>query len=86
MLILITRHLKVFYDKIYLSNIEYDVTTSKIPFLSFLPRECMSRYFLKTFFMYAMPIPVQTKVHFKTLQFLSVMYDVGFLSFAFDVV
>ena len=42
--------------------------------------------FLKTFFMYAMPIPVQTKVHFKTLQFLAVMYDVGFLSCAFDVV
>ena len=39
---------------------------------------------LKTFFMYAMPIPVQTKVHFKNLQFLSVRYDMGFLSFAFD--
>ena len=36
--------------------------------------------------MYAMPIPVQTKVHFKNLQFLAVMYDMGFLSFAFDVV
>ena len=31
----------------------------------------MSRYFLKTFFMYARPIPVQTKVHFKNLQFLA---------------
>ena len=30
----------------------------------------MSRYFLKTFCMYAMPIPVQTKVHFENLQFL----------------
>ena len=42
--------------------------------------------FLKTFFMYAMPIPVQTKVHFKNLQFLAVTYDMGFLSLAFDVV
>ena len=42
--------------------------------------------FLKTFFMYAMPIPVQIKVHFKNLQFLAVTYDMGFLSFAFDVV
>ena len=46
----------------------------------------MSRYFLKTFFMYARPIPVQTKVHFKKLQFLAVSYDMGVLSFAFDVV
>ena len=59
---------------------------SKTPFLSLLPRECMSRYFLKTFFVYAMPIPVQTKVHFKNLQFLGVTCDMGFLSFAFDVV
>ena len=36
--------------------------------------------------MYAMPISVQTKVHFKNLQFLAVTYDMGFLSFAFDVV
>ena len=50
MLILITRHKKVFLEKIYLSNIEHDVTTSKIPFLSLLPRECMSRYFFLNFF------------------------------------
>ena len=42
--------------------------------------------FLKTFFMYARPIPVQTKVHFKNLQFLAVTYDMGGLSCAFDVV
>ena len=59
---------------------------SKIPFLSLLPRECMSRYFLKTFFMYARPISVQTKAHFKILQFLAVTYDMGVLSCAFDVV
>ena len=57
-----------------------------IPFLSLLPRECMSRYFLKTFFMYARPIPVQTKVQFKNLQFLAVTYDMGVLSCAFNVV
>ena len=42
--------------------------------------------FLKTFYMYAMQIPVQTKVHFKNLQFLTVTYDMGVLSCAFDVV
>ena len=33
--------------------------------------------------MYARPIPVQTKVHFKNLQGLAVTYDMGF---SFDVV
>ena len=42
--------------------------------------------FFENFFMYAMPMPVQTKVHVKNLQFLAVTYDIGFLSFAFDVV
>ena len=46
----------------------------------------MSRYFLKTFFMYTRPIQVRTKVHFKDLQFLAVTYDMGVLSCAFDVV
>ena len=41
--------------------------------------------FLKTFFMYARKIPVQTKVHFKNLQFVAVTYDMGVLSCAFDV-
>ena len=36
--------------------------------------------------MYARPISVQTKVHFKNLQFLAVPYDMGVLSCAFDVV
>ena len=45
----------------------------------------MSRYFLIFYFMYAMPIPVQTKVHLKSLQSLAVAYGMGFLSFAFDV-
>ena len=45
MLILKARRLKVFFEKIYLSNIEHDVATSKIPFLSLLSRECMPRYF-----------------------------------------
>ena len=49
MLILKARHLKVFFEKIYLSNIELDVATSKIPLLSLLSRECMPRYFFKFF-------------------------------------
>ena len=36
--------------------------------------------------MYARPLPVQTMVHFKTLQFLAVAYDMGVLICAFDVV
>ena len=36
--------------KIYSSNIEHDVTTSMTPFVSRLPRECMSRYFFDFFF------------------------------------
>ena len=46
----------------------------------------MSRYFLKTSFMYARPIPIQTKVHFKKMQFLAVTYDMGVLSCGFNVV
>ena len=76
----------MFFEKIYLSNIKHHVATSKIPFVSLLSRECMSRYFFENFFMHAMPIPGQTKVHFKKLQFLAVTYDIGFLSCAFDVV
>ena len=63
-----------------LSNVEHDVTTSNILFLLILPRECMSRYLFKTSFMYARPLPVQIKVHFKNLPFLAVAYDMGFLS------
>ena len=36
--------------------------------------------------MYARPIPLQTKVHFRNLQFTTVTYDMGVLSCAFDVV
>ena len=36
--------------------------------------------------MYARPIPIQTKVHFKKLQFFAVRYDMGVLSCAFDIV
>ena len=42
--------------------------------------------FLKTFFMYARSLPVQTNVHLKNMQFLAGAYDMGFLSCAFDVV
>ena len=36
--------------------------------------------------MYARPIPVQTKVHFKNLQFLAVTYDMEVLICDFDVI
>ena len=42
--------------------------------------------FLKTFFMYARPIPVQPKVHFNILQFLAVTYDMELLICAFGVI
>ena len=42
--------------------------------------------FLKTFFMYARPIPVQTKVHFKKLQLLAVTYDMEVLICDLDVI
>ena len=38
------------------------------------------------FFMYARPISVQIKVHFKNLQFLAVTYDMEVLICAFDVI
>ena len=62
--------------------------TSKITlrFLSLLPREYVSRYFLNLFFMYASLLPVQKKVLLKNLQFLAVTYDMGILSCAFSVV
>ena len=40
---------------------------------------------LKTFFMYARPIPVQAKVHFKNFQLLAVTFDMGILICAFGV-
>ena len=46
-------------------------------FITFASGICLDSSF-KTFFMFAMPIPVQTKVHFKDLQFL-VTYDMFFL-------
>ena len=55
-------------------------------FYHFCFRSVCLDIFLKTFFMYAMPIPVQTKVHFKKMQFLAVKYDMRDLTFAFDVV
>ena len=42
MLILITRHEKVFFEKIYLSNIENGVMTPKTPFSTLLPRDILS--------------------------------------------
>ena len=42
--------------------------------------------FFENFFMYARPIPVQTELHFKNLQFLAVTYDIEVLICAFDVI
>ena len=42
--------------------------------------------FLKTSFMYARPMPVQTKVRFKNLQSLNLTYDMEVLICAFDVI
>ena len=86
MLVLITRHNKVFLEKIYLSTIEHDVTTSKIPFLSICLGGVSLDIFLKTFFMYARPIPVPAKVHFKKLQFLAMTLDMEVSICAFDVI
>ena len=46
----------------------------------------MSRYFFENFFHACKAIPVQTKVCFQNLQFLAVMFEMGGLSCAFDVV
>ena len=46
----------------------------------------MSRYFFENFFHVCEAIPVQTKVHFKKLQFLAVTYDMEVLICAFDVI
>ena len=45
----------------------------------------MSRYCFENFFMYARPIPVQKKVHFKNLLFLAVTNNMVVLICAFDV-
>ena len=42
--------------------------------------------FLKTSFLHARPVPVQTKVHFNNLQFFAVTYDMEVLICAFDVI
>ena len=88
MLILITTHKKVIFEKIYLSNTLYRTSRHKVKniVLSLLLWKYMSRYFLITFFMYERPIPVQTKVQYKNLQLLAVTNDMGFLSCDFKVV
>ena len=58
----------------------------KYHFYHFCLRSVCLAIFFENFFMYARPIPVQTKVHFKHLKFLAVTYDMGVLSCAFDVV
>ena len=80
MLILIARHKKVFFEKMYLSNLEHDAVTSKYRFYPFcLVRVCLDN-FLKTFSC------MQDRAFLKKLQFLAVTYDMGILSCAFEVV
>ena len=81
-----SKTLEIMLRKIYLSNIEHDVTTSKIPFLSLLPRECMSTYFLKTFLCMQCQYKYRQKCILKFFKFPAVTYDMGVLSCAFDVV
>ena len=61
MLILIKSHYKVLFKEIYSSIIEHDATTSKIPFYHFCLGSVYLDIVLKTFSMYARPIPVQKK-------------------------
>ena len=46
----------------------------------------MSRYFFENVFHVCEANTSTAKVHFKNLQFLAVAYDMGVLSFAFEVV
>ena len=46
---------------------------------------CLAIFF-NFFFMYARPIPEQTKMHFKNVQFLAVTYNMEDLICAFDVI
>ena len=86
MLILVTRHLKIFLKKIIYQIWNLTSQRQNYRFYHFyLVSMCLGN-FLKTFSMYARPISVPTKVHFKNLQFFAVTYDMGILSCAFDVV
>ena len=57
--------------------------SQKYPFCNFRLGSVCQNKFLKTF---SRPIQVQTKVHFKILQFLVVTYDYVVLRCAIDVV
>ena len=57
----------------------------KYGFYHFCLKSVCLDIFFYFFFMYARPIPAQTKVHFKNMQFLAVTYDMGVLNCAFDV-
>ena len=71
--------------KIYLSNIEHEVTTSKIPFYHF----CLGSACLDIFenFLHVCKATTSTdKSPFKKLHFIAVAYDMRFISCALDVV
>ena len=46
-------------------------------FYHFSLRSVCLDIFLKTFSMFPRPLPAQTKVQFKKLQFFAVVYDIG---------
>ena len=70
MCIFITRH-------IHLSNIDYDVTTSKIQFCHICQDSVLSGQFSKIISESEMLIQVETKVHFKILQLLVETLNIG---------
>ena len=63
-------------QEFYLSNIEHDVMMSKIPFLSLLSRSACLKQFSENTFMSVRQIQEQTKVHFKSLQFLVGTFEI----------
>ena len=59
----------------YLLDIECDVTTSKYRFCNFCPGGACLKQFSENIFISVRPIRIQTKVHFKSAQFLVVMFE-----------
>ena len=82
---LITRHQRVFQTKKKLPNVEREVTL-KIRFCHFCSGSAIQKQFSNNIFISIRPIPVQTKVHFKSLQLFIVTFDMRFLHRAIHVV
>ena len=63
----------------HLPNVEFDVTTSKIPFLSLLFRKCIAKSNFRKIYMSIRPISEQTKVQLEILQLFVVTFDMSCL-------